>query len=145
MEGPLAIPSASVALPTPIATPSSELSPSFARCGGDIEDLSATYKPTSCLLTPPSTSPPVRTASLGYNFPKLVIPPVINGTSEALVHARIQDMALKGEEEGAFFAADLGEVYKSWKLWKDCLPRVELFYGMSLFLRLIAFSGVATS
>lgn len=52
---------------------------------------------------------------------------------------------MKGEEEGAFFAADLGEVYKSWKLWKDCLPRVELFYGTSLFLRLTAFSGVATS
>lgn len=130
MEGPVAYPSP-VALPTPIATPSSEYSPSFLhqdRCGGPAEDLlSSTLKKESCLLTPPSSSPPSRLAT--FPFPKLAIPPVATGTPEELVHGRIRELALRGEEEGAFFAADLGEVFKAWKLWRDCLPRVELFYG----------------
>ena len=81
------------------------------------------------LPTPPSTSPPPQARGKALELQTLEIPSFVTGSAEALMQAKISELAISGEDEGAFFVGDLGEVWKAWKSWVTELSRVELFYG----------------
>lgn len=82
------------------------------------------------LPTPPSTSPPpLRAREKVVELKTIELPSFVTGSAESLMQARIAELAMNGEDEGAFFVGDLGEVWKAWKSWITELNRVELFYG----------------
>ena len=96
----------------------------------------ASYQPkaqtgSGYLPTPPSTSPPPQSRGKAVKLQTLEMPSYVTGSAEALMQARISELAINGEDEGAFFVGDLGEVWKAWKSWVTELSRVELFYGQS--------------
>lgn len=55
---------------------------------------------------------------------------------DQMLHARLASFNPESDDaeaENAFYVADLGEVYRQHLRWKALLPRIEPFFGKSLF------------
>lgn len=52
--------------------------------------------------------------------------------SESNVMTVIKDIAMSGLQEEAFYVLDVGDIVQKHQIWKEKLPRVEPYYGMSL-------------
>lgn len=57
---------------------------------------------------------------------------VLNNSSTIM--SVVNDIAMSGVQEEAFYVLDIGDVVEKHQIWKEKLPRVQPFYGNLLIL-----------